>query len=82
MQLGSRVAVAVVQASSYSSDLTPSLGTSICCWFSPKNKQTKKELHEHIVLLEVILQSIPLFIPIKVTGSWSVETQEREFCLE
>ena len=21
---------------------TPSLGTSICCWYNPKNKQTKK----------------------------------------
>ena len=34
--LGSCVAVAVVQASGYSSNLTPSLGTSICCGCSPK----------------------------------------------
>ena len=40
MQLGSNIAVAVTQASSYSSNLTPSLGTSTChgC---PK-KKTKK----------------------------------------
>ena len=45
--LGSCVAVAVVQASSCTSDSTPSLGTFICCRCSPKkqkaktNKQTK-----------------------------------------
>ena len=47
-RLGSRVAVAVVQDGSYSSDLTPSLGTSICHGNGPrkgrktKNKQTNK----------------------------------------
>ena len=30
---------AVVLASSFSSDLTPSLGTFICCRFSPKKKK-------------------------------------------
>ena len=35
MWLGSRVAVAVVSAGSYSSDGTPSLGTSIGCRCSP-----------------------------------------------
>ena len=39
--LRSGVAVAVVQPSSCSSDLTPSLGTSICCRFGPKKKKTK-----------------------------------------
>ena len=39
MQLISGVAVAVVQASSYSSDLIRSLGTSICHRFGPKTKQ-------------------------------------------
>ena len=46
MRLGSRVAVAVavVQASGYSSDSTPSLGTSICHGRGPrKGKKTKKE---------------------------------------
>ena len=35
MQLGSHIAVAVVQAGSYRSDLTPSLGTSICFGCGP-----------------------------------------------
>ena len=38
--LGSSVAVAVVSAGSYSSELTPSLGTSICHGRGPK--KTKK----------------------------------------
>ena len=40
-RLGSGVAVAVVQASGYSSDWTPSLRTSLCCGCSPK--KTKKK---------------------------------------
>ena len=44
MQFGSGVAVALVQASGYGSDYTPSLGTSICCRSSPrKGKKTKKK---------------------------------------
>ena len=35
------MAVAVAQDSSYSSDLTPSLGISICLGCGPKNKQNK-----------------------------------------
>ena len=44
MCLGSRVAVAVavVQAGSCNSDLTPRLGTSICRRCGPKNKIKKK----------------------------------------
>ena len=38
MQLGSSVAVAMVQAGSYRSDLTPNLGTSICRGCTPKKK--------------------------------------------
>ena len=41
MRLGFCVAVAVVKASRCSSDLTPSLGTSICHGMAVKNKQTK-----------------------------------------
>ena len=36
--LGSGVAVAVAQAGSCSSDLIPSLGTSLCWGFSPKKQ--------------------------------------------
>ena len=40
--LGSCIAAALVQAGSYSSDETPSLGTSICHGSSPRNgKKTK-----------------------------------------
>src|SRR5512147_2562521 len=50
-RLGSRVAVALAWAGGYSSDSTPSLGTSICRGSSPrnsnnnnnKNKKTKKK---------------------------------------
>ena len=40
-QLGSGVAVVVVQASSCSSGQTPSLGTSICCRCGPKKQKNK-----------------------------------------
>ena len=40
--LQTRVAVAVVQAGSSSSDSTPSLGTSICCRCSPKKEKGEK----------------------------------------
>ena len=43
MWLRSGIAVAVVQASSCSSDLTPSLGTSLYCRCSPKKKKEKKK---------------------------------------
>ena len=36
MRLRSGVAVAVAEAGSYSSDSTPSLGTSVCCGCGPK----------------------------------------------
>ena len=39
MQLGFLLAVAVAQASSYSSNLTPSLGTSIRLRYSPKKQK-------------------------------------------
>ena len=49
MRLGSGVAMAVVQASSSTSDLTPSLGISICCKYGlkkPKKKKKKKKKRE------------------------------------
>ena len=49
MRLGSHVAVAVVQNSSCSSDLTPSLGTSTCRRCGPeKQKQKQKQDVVHI----------------------------------
>ena len=41
-QLRSGIAMAVAQTIGYSSDLTPSLGTSICCRCGPKKTHTKK----------------------------------------
>ena len=43
MGLGSHVAMAVAQASSYSSDLAPSLGTFICHGYGPKKTKKKKK---------------------------------------
>ena len=43
MWLRSGVAVSVAVVSSYSSDLTPSLGTFICSRCSPKKKQTNNK---------------------------------------
>ena len=46
-QLRSRAAAAVVQAGSYSSDSTPSLGTSTCQGSGPrKGKKTKNETNK------------------------------------
>ena len=46
MWLGSHVAVAVVEAGSHSLDLTPSLGTSICCRCGPIKTTTTKKKRE------------------------------------
>ena len=48
MQLGSGVAVAVTEAGSYSSDSTPSLGTSVCHGYGPK--KTKDQNNENDVM--------------------------------
>ena len=48
-QLGSGIAVAVAEGGSYSSDSTPSLGTSLCHRCSPKKKKKRKQsLLHHI----------------------------------
>ena len=43
MRLRYHIAVAVLQAGSCNSDLTPGLGTSICCRCSPEKKRKKKK---------------------------------------
>ena len=55
MWLGSWVAMAVVQASSYSSNLTPSLGTSICRRCGPKKEK------KNVFLLGSLLFTYPFF---------------------
>ena len=42
MHLGSHIAVALAQARVYSSDSTPSLGTSTCLEYGPKKHKKKK----------------------------------------
>ena len=58
MGLGSRVAVAVVQASSCSSDSTPSLGTSICHKFVHNMEKKKELIQEFIVLMKESLHGV------------------------
>ena len=43
MRLGSQFAVTLAEAGSHSSDLTPSLGTSICREYDPKKQKSKQE---------------------------------------
>ena len=55
--LGSHVAMAVVWASSCTSDLTPSLGTSLCHGCGPKKQKSKKirnEEESHLQTLMVV----------------------------
>ena len=56
MWLGSRVAVAVVWAGSYSSDATPSLGTSVCLGCGPRKK--KRRLGKEIRQADGTLQAV------------------------
>ena len=58
---GSVVAAAVVQAGSYRSNLTSSLGTSICCRCGPK-RQNRKDIYIYIYI-----SSFPLCF---ITGHW------------
>ena len=53
IRLGSLIAVAVTQAGGYSSDLNPSLGTSICHRCGPKKvkRQKRKEKKERMKLI-------------------------------
>ena len=49
MCLGSCIAVAVLQASGYGSDLTPSLGTSICGRWALKKKKKAEAIHVDVL---------------------------------
>ena len=59
MLLGSGVTVAMVQASSYSSNLTPSLGISICCGSGPRNGKTTKKEKKKFFLLCLWHEEVP-----------------------
>ena len=74
-QLRSGIDVTVKQASSYSSNSTPSLGTSICCECSPKKTKNKLKLHVlktgHLFKkITVDLQFCAIFCYSKVTQSY------------
>ena len=79
--LGSGVAVAVAQAGSYSSDLTPHLGTSICCGSSPKKhtppKKKSPELShvqktKHICWFTTESQKLePVMLFVKAAPTWT-----------
>ena len=64
-QLGSHVAVAVVKAGRCGSDLTPSLRTSICGGYGPKNAKVKnrkiKKNKFRIWLFFCLLNLVTLF---------------------
>ena len=49
----SLVAVALGLASSYSSDWTPSLETSVCCGYGPKKTKKKKKKKSNMRLIGV-----------------------------
>ena len=58
MQLGYWVAVAVAVASNYSSDLTPSLGTSICCRCGPKKQ---KKMFILLLMTKFLIAKLRIF---------------------
>ena len=88
--LGSHVVVVVVQASSYSSHSTPSLGMFVCCGCGPKKRQkTKKEKKKKENLQStkpaLVLCFFPskaekgnLFIATWLNASWFVQERDRE----
>ena len=78
MRLGSGFAVAVAQASSCSSNLTPSLGTSICHKCGPKKKGKKKREVKRDQIIEDSVQHA------KTQGSifWEKAGQLSVKCLE
>ena len=68
--LGSCIAVAVAQASRYSSDSTPSLGTSICHKCGPKKTKKKKRA---VGLRKVGGLQTPRSSKIPPKGRWASE---------
>ena len=68
-QLGSDVAVAVVEAGSCSSNWTPSLGTSICHGWVPKKTKTKNKKKDSTIEIHInsgVLGDCSIFIIHKI----------------
>ena len=58
MRLGSSIAVAVAQASTFSSNSTPSLGTFICHGHGPKKTKKKNSTKNHSVLCYFVMRAV------------------------
>ena len=77
MRLGSHVAVAVAVAGKCDSDLTPSLGTSMCCGCSPKKTKVKRNFFFFlsfvffvvgvVVLVTLLFVQLSVSLPEKVS---------------
>ena len=65
MQLGSGIAMAVAQASGYSSDQTPGLGTSICRGCSPK--KTKDKTNKQKNRIRILKQNLQVMAAFTIT---------------
>ena len=79
MQLGSGVAVAVVQASSCSSDSTPSLGIFICLECSPKKQRKKKRM---LIKCEPYLSALNKRSDLEKVGKFLSNNLKPVLCLE
>ena len=85
-QLGSCVAVAMVQAGCYSSNSTPSLGTFTCCRCGPKKKKKKKDFLNcsmrttHILNMDGHIAGFPQSVCTVLTLSSTLLPTERNFC--
>ena len=76
MWLRSGVAVAVTQAGGCNSDLTPSLGTSMCCGYGPKktNQQTKNQCLQNIWGMEAACSHQYFFKILQVNQKYNRST--------
>ena len=63
MWLGSGIAMAMVKSSSYSSDWTPSLGTSICYRGGPKKTKNLKKIIQKCKEIEHMKEANNLEFP-------------------
>ena len=70
-QFRSGIAVAVVQASGYSSSWTPSLGISICRGCSPKKTKRQKKNNEWRILLKKIKSRTTILSSNSISGNIS-----------
>ena len=72
----SGVAVAVVWAGNYSSDLTPSLGTSICSGYSPENTKKKKIYYKVLPYIYIYIYIYDVYIQYPI-----IKLVEKDICM-